>query len=88
MKKTANIQQIKDDCNLMLASGNYSLMEKSGICALMDKILQSNNSYKGFYYFGNNETIDTTLRLEQVPEGNHLTTIWHYGANYFDRHYI
>ena len=49
-KKTIQVQVIKDYANFQLANPNKTLGEKLGVIAMIEKVLQESNAYKGYMY--------------------------------------
>jgi len=49
-KKTIQVQVIKDYANFQLANPNNTLGEKLGVIAMIEKVLQESNAYKGYMY--------------------------------------
>jgi hypothetical protein len=53
MRKTIDIQKIKDKANILLTS-DINNLEKSGVCMLIESLLNETKNYKG-YSFNNGE---------------------------------
>jgi len=62
MRKTANVQELKEFANIHLArTDEWATMEyKQGICVMLHHILHLSGSYKGFRFLDANDCeIDT-----------------------------
>lgn len=59
MKKTININDLKDRINNSLKSIDLSLQEKSSLANLLEAILHETGNYKGFMFLNHKEGTPT-----------------------------
>lgn len=73
VRQNANIDQIIDEANAMLANPEITQSQKTAICCLLDSILMSNKRYSGFqniYWleFGAHEWYEAGAKIPDIKK--------------------